>query len=791
MSTITETKLLKDLRVADLKTELEKRGQVTSGVKAVLVERLQSLLKDDGLDPETYDFNASCSDGTIEEAKEENDAANQEDNNGQSVNEAGSEMIESNKDEQEVEQEESSRNGIEDGNKDEDDSINIMLDEGEDFDEKDKDDNSLANTLPKTASPPRPETAPVVQPFTSRDTISLATLNKAPSENSSMRVAVDESESVGTQESLDGKDEASKGQANGEPEEKPLGSSSKVESNNSRNLWVMGISSSVRAADLKAAFAKLGKVNNAKVVSGSRSPGARVYGYVTMNSAEEAVKCLELNKTELNGKIITVERAKPDCIGPPKISSSQERTIAKEGGEHARKASSKDKEDQTKASTSKEGKLEDKKDGGSRSSRDRGRDHHRDHRDHRHSSKDHHRSRSPIRFPKTPPPRSSSTSSSFAATAAAAPEAGTAATESSAPSSSSSKRPIRERLSFRSPERIDKPPKPGVLTFAQIREERERERAREEERRRRQRERDRREEEDRRQRELERKRRAEEETIRREREELRREREKIEREKAELMRLERERQRLERERLQREKEELERLRRQQTSRIEDARRGTKRGSSSMQDDPYYDHDRSKRSSSGSAAAASRYEHSSSRYADQDRRYPADQDHRSRYPSSAPSSSSRGDYHHHHHHHHRDPGPPRGSTSDRDRGNSSRQPWGAPPGPPSGGGGGPGPSSGSSNNKPPYPPLMGSGSGGDWGSGGRSSGGPQPPQPPILSGGPNVPSFGNSGAPSSSGMGYGSRGGGGGGSQYSSGSGGGDRFNSYKPGGPMMGGGLRY
>ena len=74
MSTITETKLLKDLRVADLKTELEKRGQVTSGVKAVLVERLQSLLKDDGLDPETYDFNASCSDGTIEEAKEENDA---------------------------------------------------------------------------------------------------------------------------------------------------------------------------------------------------------------------------------------------------------------------------------------------------------------------------------------------------------------------------------------------------------------------------------------------------------------------------------------------------------------------------------------------------------------------------------------------------------------------------------------------------------------------------------------------------------------------------------------------
>ena len=729
--------------------------------------------------------------------------ANQEDNNGcQSVGneEAGNsgEMIESNKDGvQQVEEESSEKNGIEEGSsKDEDDSINIMLDEGEDFDmEKDKEDNSLANTLPKTASPPRPETAPVVQPFTSRDTISLATLNKAPSENSSMRVAVDESESVGTQESLDGKDETSKGQANGEPEEKPL-SNDKVESdNNSRNLWVSGISSSIRAADLKAAFAKLGKVNTAKVVSNARSPGARVYGYVTMNSVQEAVKCLELNKTELNGKIITVERAKPGCVGPPKISASQERTATgskeAESETHAKKGSSKEKED-LKASTSKEAKLEDKKEErGSRSSRDRGRDHHgRDHRDHRHSSKDHHRSRSPIRFP---PSSISSSSSSSAPATAAATEATTAATESSPPSSSS-KRPIRERLSFRSPERVDKPPKPGVLTFAQIRQERERERAREEERRRRQRERDRREEEDRRQRELERKRRAEEETIRREREELRREREKIEREKAELMRLERERQRLERERLQREKEELERLRRQQTSRIEDAQRqrGSKRG---MPDDPYYDHDRSKRSSSGSAAASSRYEPSSShRYADQDRshRY-ADQDHRghggSRYPSAA-SSSSRGDYHHHHHH--REPGPPRGSTSDRnDRG--SRQPWGAPPGPPSGGGG-PGPSSSSSNNKPPYPPLMGSGSGGDWGSGGRSSGGPQPPQPPILSGGPNVPSCGNSGAPSSSGMGYGSRGGGGGGggSQYSSGgSGGGDRFNSYKPGGPMMGGGRRY
>ena len=49
---------------------------------------------------------------------------------------------------------------------------------------------------------------------------------------------------------------------------------------------------------------------------------------------------------------------------------------------------------------------------------------------------------------------------------------------------------------MRSPERIDRPPRPGVLTFAQIREERERERARDEDRRRRQREMERRQEEE-------------------------------------------------------------------------------------------------------------------------------------------------------------------------------------------------------------------------------------------------------------------------------------------------------
>merc|ERR1719188_1403446 len=126
-----------------------------------------------------------------------------------------------------------------------------------------------------------------------------------------------------------------------------------------------------------------------------------------------------------------------------------------------------------------------------------------------------------------------------------------------------------------SPRRADQS-RPGVLTFDQIRAERERNKAREEERRRRERERRRREEEEKRRREEERKRRYDEEKIRRERDELRREREKLEREKAELLKFERERQKMERDRLQKEKEELEALRRQHHSRMEDTRRGVKR-----------------------------------------------------------------------------------------------------------------------------------------------------------------------------------------------------------------------
>lgn len=51
------------------------------------------------------------------------------------------------------------------------------------------------------------------------------------------------------------------------------------------------------------------QVVSAKIVTSAKSPGSKRFGFVTMNTSEEAQQCIDLlNKTELNGRIIQVER---------------------------------------------------------------------------------------------------------------------------------------------------------------------------------------------------------------------------------------------------------------------------------------------------------------------------------------------------------------------------------------------------------------------------------------------------------------------------------------------------
>lgn len=81
--------------------------------------------------------------------------------------------------------------------------------------------------------------------------------------------------------------------------------------NPGNNLHVSGLSHRVDTRDLEAAFAKVGRVKKASVMYDPHSRESRGFGFVTMESAEEADAAITaLNSTEFMGKIVTVEKAR-------------------------------------------------------------------------------------------------------------------------------------------------------------------------------------------------------------------------------------------------------------------------------------------------------------------------------------------------------------------------------------------------------------------------------------------------------------------------------------------------
>lgn len=273
-------------------------------------------------------------------------------------------------------------------------------------------------------------------------------------------------------------------------------SGGKTTTSGSRNLWVSGLSTLTRATDLKIIFSKHGKVIGAKVVTNTKTPGTRCYGYVTMSSSQDATKCIDhLHRTELHGRIISVERAKSDITmgkSPKPVTPSQKKDddVKKSSTSDKVSSSRSDKKLETddtkrKDSTSKDG---DKKSESGRKERN----------------------------------ISTSRTASVKSKDLGRPGG---------------------RRGRRSNDR-------EVLSFQKIREERDRQRLRDKERALR--------EEERRRDDIRRRQREEEQRLQRERERLQIERQRLEREKIELLRIERERQKIERQKIELERLELKR-----------------------------------------------------------------------------------------------------------------------------------------------------------------------------------------------------------------------------------------
>ncbi|OQR76582.1 SAFB transcription modulator [Tropilaelaps mercedesae] len=77
------------------------------------------------------------------------------------------------------------------------------------------------------------------------------------------------------------------------------------------HLWVSGLSSRCKAADLKKFFARYANVGSAKIVANARTTSAHCYGYITVESPADLEKCVQkLHSTRFEGSLIRVEICK-------------------------------------------------------------------------------------------------------------------------------------------------------------------------------------------------------------------------------------------------------------------------------------------------------------------------------------------------------------------------------------------------------------------------------------------------------------------------------------------------
>ena len=84
-----------------------------------------------------------------------------------------------------------------------------------------------------------------------------------------------------------------------------------------KNIYIGNLSFSVTDQQLQETFSAHGTVESAKVITDKFTGSSRGFGFVEMSSQEEAEKAIEaLNGTELDGRALTVNMAKPRGDAP-------------------------------------------------------------------------------------------------------------------------------------------------------------------------------------------------------------------------------------------------------------------------------------------------------------------------------------------------------------------------------------------------------------------------------------------------------------------------------------------
>ena len=78
------------------------------------------------------------------------------------------------------------------------------------------------------------------------------------------------------------------------------------------NIYISNLSFKVEDGDLRQLFEEYGEVSSAKVITDRYTSRSRGFGFVEMSDDDAARKAIEeLNQAEYDGKVITVNEARP------------------------------------------------------------------------------------------------------------------------------------------------------------------------------------------------------------------------------------------------------------------------------------------------------------------------------------------------------------------------------------------------------------------------------------------------------------------------------------------------